>query len=173
MASTPSPAPRRSEDSSFQATRFLNLLLQSPTKHVATGQAPPLIKIGLLPDQLIKALFLGYTARNPQMGHDLIVGIAQRCGMGFEPAMTALQANHLELECPGLALADLLVQGGKRFPVFRRDDAENALAGNLVQGIRLDHVESGAVHLPQRAVRIQDLDALGFGLDDGQQLALA
>ncbi len=74
---------------------------------------------------------------------------------------------------PRLAAADPLVERAVGVAVLRRDDVVDAPAEHAGLAVRLQHGEAGRVHLVQRAVRADELDALRGGLDDRPVAGLA
>ena len=58
----------------------------------------------------------------------------------------------------------------KAFPVLGSDQLRYRMPGDLLEGVSLNHGQSGRVHLGQPPLCIHNLDALGFSLKDGSQI---
>ena len=118
---------------------------------------------------LLGPFALGDVAGQAKQGGDVPLRIAQRDGVRVEPAVRALEADHLELQVAGLTLEHAPRQRHERLAVTRCDDPLHLLANYLLRKIRIDHIQSGAVHLQQGAVGGEQFDAFRLGFDDGVQ----
>ena len=122
---------------------------------------------------LFAALALGDVTGDSQQGVDAAGGVAHRCGVRFEPAPCAFQANHLELERACFAVHHPMMQCDEGRAGLRHDVVEQRLPLHRLQRVGLEHDQARSIHFQQVSGAINHLDALRFGIDERAQTALA
>ena len=116
--------------------------------------------------RLIGAATFRDVVRHAQQAGDLPLRIAQRHCLRLEPAPSALQADHLELESAAVALHDLSMQNVEGRAIRRRDELDERLTLGLFERLGLEHRQARGVHLEQPAILRDDLHARRLDLQE-------
>src|SRR6476661_7008622 len=90
--------------------------------------------------------------------------------MGLQPAAIAPHSDDLELQGLVLTGTNPIVKRAERCAILWGNNIENALSGDLVKVLRLDHLKAGRIHVQQRSISRDELHALGFRLEDRAQM---
>ena len=126
----------------------------------AAGDPPDRLQLLALAKLIFEAAPRGRVARHGECCDDRARLVSQRRRRRVHPAASALEPDELELERSVLTRADALVERDERRAMLRGDQLEDSLPADIGEGVRLDHLESGSVHLEQRAVSGDELHAL-------------
>ncbi len=150
-----------------RAARLLDLLGQAVLEHVAVGQAGEDVEIGLLPEQVGRALAVRDVAGNAQHPAGVCRLVGQRRGVHLEPAQRAVDGAQLELEHAASAAADPRMQVQEGAAVFGKHERQHAGRLDLREAVAAEQPETGGVDLQHVAVAPDDGDAFGFVAQDG------
>ena len=85
----------------------------------------------------------------------------------FKPATPALETLHFKLQLDGFTGEYPCMQVGESLAMRRRNHIDDRFSNHLGQRISLDHGQPCRIHLLQKPLRVNDLDAFGFVQDDG------
>jgi hypothetical protein len=126
-----------------------------------------------LAELLLEALALRHVAGDGERAEDLAVGAVEWHGVRLHAPAGAFQPDELEVEAAPAAgdhVGREIVEG---LAVLGCDHVAHDRSGDLLEGVGLDHLQAGPVHLEERAVRGDELHALGLRLDDRLEEVLA
>ena len=129
--------------------------------------------VGTFAGGFLRPLVSRDLAGDAEQRGDLPLLVAQRHGVGLQPAPGALDALDLELQRARFAVHDPVGQRRKCRAVRGHDQVEHRMPGDLRHRIRLDHPQAGGVHLEQLTRRPEQLHAFGLVLEHRPQPPLA
>src|SRR5262245_4305226 len=89
--------------------------------------------------------------------------------MRFHAAAPAFEPDELVFELSRGAVADPVVHFLETIPVVRRNQVKNAFANHLLRRMRLDHPQTGWIHLEEGSIRSQNFHTLRAMLHESPQ----